>query len=516
MFPRARLSIAAALLALIAGGCGRRSSPPVTAHWLVSQAAPTFDPDGPSDPTRWALQRLLSRGLLDQDSIGRIVPAGAERFTVSADRLTCTLVLRRDLVFTDGTPCTSTDFRAAISAGLNRTDHSTKLWLLRAVRGMDAVRAGRPLPALGIETPDAHTLVLRLARPDPRLPRKLALPGVATPWKSRAIGEPWTKVVGVGPYRVAYAEPGRRLVLVRAPRSALARSIAGPDTIAMRFVIGEARFRAALRGSSPDLVWPIPPALLGEDMVGGFRATERAAVPVRRLLLVMRADVPPTTGLPARHALAHGLNRSELQASLGRAALEPAPWLAGADPFTYPRLDAAEVAQWLERGKLGRSFHITLSFDADGAGGAVAREMQGAWSRLNVYAELKPLRGSAASREALVGQSQALLVESQALMPGPEAELAMLVMPLRGPAVGSFRTGWRTREFDPWIAEPRAGTGPFPAAAAQARLEEELVALPLVRLPWRWLGRPGGSEVRFHPQFGPELTSRVTSQPKVR
>jgi len=170
----------------------------------------------------------------------------------------------------------------------------------------------------------------------------------------------------------------------------------------------------------------------------------------------------------------------------------------------------------MDRGKLGRSFHITLSFDADGAGAGVAREMQGAWSRLNIYAELKPLRGSAAAGEALVGQSQGLLVESQALLPGPESELAMLVMPLRGPAVGTFRTGWRTREFDPWIADPHPGSGPFPAAAAQARLEEELVALPLVRLPWRWLEHSGGGGVHFHPQFGPELTYRVTPQPKAR
>jgi hypothetical protein len=274
--------------------------------------------------------------------------------------------------------------------------------------------------------------------------------------------------------------------------------------------------RAALRAGQADLVWPLPTALLEEPVPQGFRTLERAARPERRLLLVLRADVPPTTKLPARHALAHGLNRTELQRALGRGALESGAWLDGAATFELPRLGSDEVAKWLDLGHLGRSFHVTLAFDADGAGAEVARTMQGAWSRLNLYAELKPLRGAAALGEALAGQSQALLVESQPELPGPEAELAGLVMPIRGPAVGTFRTGWRTREFDPWIVPSRPPSGPLEAGAAQGRIEEELIALPLVRLPWRWIERPTTERVRFHPRFGPEFTGWATSQPPTR
>ena len=94
---------------------------------------------------------------------------------------------------------------------------------------------------------------------------------------------------------------------------------------------------------------------------------------------------------------------------------------------------------------------------------------------------------------------------------------------------------WRTREFDPWIAArpaPRppvrrgahgaAGSGaaasavaetPVPAGATapgdlaarlQQRLAEEMVALPLARLPWRWIERGGPLPVGFHPHYGPQ------------
>jgi ABC-type transport system substrate-binding protein len=517
---RAALAVLAAALATLstlalAGCAAEKSAPKVRVTWVAGRLEPAFDPDGPLDPTRAALERLLSRGLLEQDSSGHIRYAAAERFSLSADRLTLTFTLRPDLAYVDGTPCTSRDFALALEAGLARRDHGSRRWLLQAVRGVDAVRLGRPLPPLGIATPTPHTLVLKLARPDPLLPRKLTLPGVATAWKDRSPRLAWGDARGLGPYRVARDESGRRLVLTHAARGVMARLLAGPDSIDVRFLIGTPRVRTALRQAQADLVWPLPPGLLSEPLWPGYRVDERDASPARRLLLVFRADVPPLTKVPARHALAHALNRSDLVEALGRGAVPSEPWLDGAPAFEYPRLDASEVSDWLARGDLGRSFHVTLAYDADGAGAELARSLQGSWSRLNLYAELKPLRGEAALNEALGGQSQALLVESQPLMPGAAAELASLVMPIRGPAVGSFRTGWRTREFDPWISG-LASAGPLDAGAAQGRLQEELVALPLLRLPWRWVARGAATAPGFDPKFGPELAHWVATQPQTR
>jgi ABC-type transport system substrate-binding protein len=368
---------------------------------------------------------------------------------------------------------------------------------------MDRVRASRPLPALGIEAPDPRTLVLSLNRPDARILERLASPGVGEPWKRR--GGAWSGAVGLGPYRVATEEPGRALTLVRAGASAPAAY----DTVLARFVLGAPRMRTLLRRGSPDLAWPLPPALTGQALPAGYAYGTLAASPPRRLLLVFRADVPPTTRLPARHALAHALNRETLLESLGERAGARDEWLEGAGPFDFPSLDASEVRAWLDRGHLGVSFHVVLAFDADGAGAEVARALQGQWASLGIYAELRSLRGADALAEPLrAAAAQAQLVEVQAPLPGADAELATLVMPLRGAAVGGVRTGWRTREFDPWLAATGAA-GPIDAAAAQARLAEERVALPLARLPWRWVERSGGGlRVHFAPAEGPDLARR--------
>ena len=503
----ARAALALGLLAL--GACAGRDAPGArtSALWAVGHAEPRFDADGPPDALRAALERLLSRGLVECDSAGAVQPALAERWVWSSDSLTLTFTLRAALHYTDGSPLTSADFAAALAAGLAREDHATCAWLLQALRGLDKVRAGRPLPppgVLGIVTPDARTLELRLARHDPRLLERLATPGVTTPFRQRG-GIAWAQAVGAGPYRVLRAEPGRALTLVRADDGAAA--VALVDTLRVRYVIGTPRMRTLLRAAGADLVWPLTPALLEQALPAGWQLVKRDAVPARRLLLVLRADVPPTTQLPARHALAHAIDRRELLSALGSRAEISDLWLPGAGPFQAPSYDLGESRRWREQGKLGASFHVLLGFDADGAGAEVARALQGAWARAGLYAELAPVRGPAALAAPLKAVApQALLVESQAPITGAAAELATLVMPLRGPAVGSFRGGWRTREYDRWVAAPDART-PLDAAAAQARLTEERLGLPVADLPWCWLQRAAGRPAAFHPRFGPEYAT---------
>ena len=489
------------LLPLVLTGCGSRAPAPVSRTWVAGCAEPAFDPDGPPHALRWSLERLLSRGLVELDSAGRVSPAAAESVIAAPDGRTWTFRLRANLRFTDGSLATSAHFREALLAGLARNDHATREWQLAALAGVERVRAGRPLPPLGVETPDARTLVLRLSAPDPLLPRKLALPGVATPWKRRA-GATWSEAVGLGPFRVARSEPGRSLVLVRAgagPASALA------DTLDVRFVLGAPRLRSLLRQGTVDVAWPLPPAFLEQAAPPEYRLASADAEPARRLLLVLRADVPPTTRTAARHALAHALNRGVMLEALRDRGREVREWLPGAGLFDFPRFDAAESQSWLARGKLGASIHVVLAYDADLAGGDVARALQGEWAGQGYYADLRGQRGAAALAEPLrASAGQAQLVEAQALVPGIAGELAGLVMPLRGPAVGSFRTGWRTREFDAWLLPGRA-PGPLDPASVQTRLAEERNVLPVAELPWLWLEREGSRVVRLSPRFGPEF-----------
>jgi ABC-type transport system substrate-binding protein len=482
------------LLALGLPGCGGKRATTVTFRWWVARTAPSFDPDGPPDAVRAAIERLLTRSLVEEDTLGKPVLVAARNLTISPDRLRYTFEIRDDLKFTDGTPCRSQNFLDALEAGLGRKDHATREWLLGAVRGVDAVRAGRQLPVLGIDAPDPRTLVLQLARPDSMLLAKLAVPGASAAWAKRDSATDWSRAVGLGPYRVAKSD-GLRLTLVRTRK-------AGPDTVAIRFGLGGPRARAQLRAGGVDLMWPCPSHLLDDGVGPPFRAHTRAAAPSRLLALVMRADVPPTTKLAARRALANGFPRAELTRTAGLGSREIQEWMPGSGAPAFPNLDLGELQNWLERGKLGRSFHVTLAFEADGPAADLARTLQGEWARHGLYVDLQPLRGRALREQMLSGQAQGLLAEYQGLTRDAAGNLAPLVMPMRGPAVGSFRTGWRTREFDPWLW-PRRAAPPLNASYVERRLEEETIVLPLVELSWVWLAREGGPQVSFHPRFGP-------------
>ena len=510
-----RRAAAAALLAMAvwaAAGCGPHAPVARTsARWLAGCAQPAFDPDGPPDAVRWALERQLSCGLVERDSTGHVRLALADSLAISSDSLRWTFRLRAGLRFTDGTALTSAHVREALTGGLAREDHATRAWLLAAVRGVAQVRAGRALPPLGIATPDARTLVLQLAAPDRRLLERLSVPGVTTPWKSRT-GR-WADAVGVGPWRVSRADGERLLTLVAA--APVAGVAAAAETLQVRFASGAPRARTILRNAAADALWPLPPGLLGQPLPAGWRVVEHAALPARRLLLVLRADVPPTTKPDVRAALARAVNHEELLSALGARGVAVHRWLPEAvQPYDWPRLDpraatearrAARVAATGARARRD-SYHVVLAFDADGAGAEVARALQGQWARAGHDAELRPLRGREVAREALAARAaQAQLVESQALLTGPEAELALLVLPVRGPAVGSYRTGWRTREFDRWVALPEPGPG-FDPDAVQRVLAQDRVVLPLASLPWRLAIRGQGRPPSVHPAFGPGWT----------
>ncbi len=526
-----RLTVIAAATLLAAGalacaGCTPATGArPITFNWVAGKPEPTFDPQAPPEPLRWALGRLLSHGLVEEDSAGRIVPSAAESIGVSADGLTYTFHIRPRLTFVDGSTCGSEDFRAALEHGLARLDHATQAWLLANVEGVERASPGRrPRPTSGIETPDGQTLVLRLARPDSMLLRKLSLPGVSAPWRSAGPdsgpGSRWEGAVGLGPYRVAREDPGRQLVLARARGTRRPGVSSAPDTINVRFVIGAARAVALLRGGNADLVWPVPTGFSEMPLPAGCGEVVRPAFPTRRLLLVMRPDRPPTSKHEAREALAHALNHEELVQALGDSLPDP-PWLTGARPFDFPALDPEAVRAALARGEFGRSLHVLMSYDADGPAAEVAPIMQGQWAGLGLYIDLHALRGSRLSAELIEGGSHLLLVESQPLYDELAAELAALVMPARGPGVGDFRTMWRSRDFDPWLwpraparvtahgRAPAVPAVPEPAPLAgpdlaQQHLSDGMVALPLARLPWRWVERGGPLPVGFHPHYGPQ------------
>jgi ABC-type transport system substrate-binding protein len=519
-------NLLAIALVLLPAGCSAPRPPARTVTlWLAGHPLPAFDPDGPRDALRVALERQLSRGLVDVDSAGRVEPVLADSIGCTQDSLTWTFRLRGDARFTDGTPVTSADIRAALVGGLGRADHATREWLLAAVKGIASPRKGGSAVAYGIETAGPSRLVLRLAVRDARLLEKLAVPGVSTPWKRRTGS--WRDAVGAGPYRIAGADGDRMLTLAAATTRTGVRAAA--DTLRVRFLPGAIRVRNILRRSGADVVWPLPPGFLDAGLPEGWEVAAAPAVPGRRLLLVMRPDVPPLGKIEVRESLARAIRPAELAL---RSTGEPlVRWLPGASlAFAWPAQESAtergtrDEAERIRRvearrelaqrstnrhvpvGARPESYHVVLAFDADGAGANVATALQGQWAAAGDYAELRALRGDAALSEPLrAAGAQATLVVSQAPLPGLVPELAQLVQPLRGPVRGGFRSGWRTREFDRWLL-PQGSTAVLDPDTVQQRLSAARIVYPIADLPWRVAFRTGAPRPRIDPRHGPDWT----------
>ncbi len=500
----ARLAVCALLAAT---ACAPTPEAPVRAVWLAAAPMPAFDPHGPPDPLREALERALSRGLTELDSSGAVHGALAERWAWSADRCTLTFTLREGLRFADGSPVEAEHVRASLLAALARTDHRRAAHLLSAVVGAEPDRR-RPVPP-GVRAPDPRTLVLALTRPDPRLPAALALPGLSAPWRGGAAE--WPEADGCGPYRVVRDQPGRALVLAR--RESGLPVEATVDTLEVGFVLGASRARDALRRGEPDALWPLPPELLGGDAPAGYRTRQAAANPPRRLMLVLRADRPPLSRIGHRQRLSRAVEPRLLAARLGHGA-HPAPgWVPGlpAAPGVGPGagrvgLRRAPVAErpGAPRGPEGPgSFHIRMGFDADGPAARIAGVLEDRWAEDGLYVEREPLRGGRwAQRSGSREGPHALLVVAQPLFDGAAEALAPFAESPAGVPMAGFRTGWRPRD----LAAALSGGRPLDSLAVAERLRAEQVALPIAGLDWVWFERETGSHARVHPRFGLEYT----------
>jgi oligopeptide transport system substrate-binding protein len=112
--------------------------------------------------------RDLYEGLTVLDATGAPAPGAAERWDVSPDGLVYTFHLRDNLRWSNGEPLTANDFVASWRRLVTPATGGQYAQLLAPVVNAAEIVAGRADPAsLGIEAPDARTVVVRLRAPTP-------------------------------------------------------------------------------------------------------------------------------------------------------------------------------------------------------------------------------------------------------------------------------------------------------------------------------------------------------------
>ena len=162
-------------------------------YFAVPNTAGSFDPQVAADATARIVVRNCFEGLVYVDGQGKAEPGFASGWDVSADGLVYTFYLRQGekwhltsnaaealegkLPAGFAPEVTAADFVFALRRAVDPATGSPDAGLLANVENAAEIASGGASPdTLGVEAPDAHTLVVRLARPQADFLRVLAEP----------------------------------------------------------------------------------------------------------------------------------------------------------------------------------------------------------------------------------------------------------------------------------------------------------------------------------------------------
>jgi len=141
------------------------------------------------------------------------VPALAERWELSDDKLQWTFTIRRNARFWNGDPVRAEDFRAAWLSLLEPARESPYSSLFDVIEGARDYRNGvtKDSGMVGIIAVDARTLIVKLASPASFFPAMLCHHSFSpihpsminkTEWSPPKAGRNWTPPVSNGPFRI--------------------------------------------------------------------------------------------------------------------------------------------------------------------------------------------------------------------------------------------------------------------------------------------------------------------------
>ena len=136
------------------------------------------------------------------------VPAVAERWEISDDRMEYTFYLREDVRYWNGDPVTARDFRETWLRLIDPETDAAYNFLYDVIDGVRAYRTGRngDPSSVGIETVDERTLRVRLRKPATHFLRILAHHAFVPLHSSLRSLDDWSSsppIIGNGPFRLA-------------------------------------------------------------------------------------------------------------------------------------------------------------------------------------------------------------------------------------------------------------------------------------------------------------------------
>lgn len=154
-----------ALLLCLLASCSQSPTLPKQCLRFGCSEPDSLDPRSARDLISASALNMLFEGLTRLDETGQVQPAAARSYEISPDGLTYTFRLRENF-WSNGDPVTAHDFASAWLTLLNPSFPAPNAFQLFDIRHARTAKLGkRPLNEVGIQVPDAHTLVVTLEKP---------------------------------------------------------------------------------------------------------------------------------------------------------------------------------------------------------------------------------------------------------------------------------------------------------------------------------------------------------------
>jgi peptide/nickel transport system substrate-binding protein len=450
------------------------------------------DPHQTFTPNRNA-QLHVWETLVTQDATLRPRPLLAESWR-SVDPLTWEFRLRRDAVFHDGSPFTSADAAFSILRARAATGPRT---YAAAVRNVAAV-----------ETPDAHTLIVRTTVPTPLQPDFLAAIAILNARAAEGAVEAdfngGRAAIGTGPYRWIRWTPQQDVVF---ERSANWRGAPEPwARVQIRFVPNDSARVAALLAGDIDVIDSVPTGLhqrvrdnVNLQLINGYSIFTHYFY-----MDAMSAQVPNITGadgqplpgnplrdLRVRRAINHAINRVALAdrvmegGATATGQIAPPGFIGHVPNLPVPEFNPARARALLAEAGYPNGFTLTLHCTQDRFAGdartcqAIGQMLTAIGIRTNVEALPMPIYLRRSATQISFGAATGVPELSAHLaMFGSSSGIASegLTALLRTPNAARAHGGWnRTRfssaEFDAMLDRVDGEFDP----EARERLSQEAI-----------------------------------------